>query len=173
MTELKIYKLLTYLLAIPNAFIALITLLGLFAAIFNPFLFIVMILFTGVVLYAIASFIFLQKGIVNNTKCKLRLKRNLRTTSILAILFCVMCLMNCFTLIFNSLAIEIVLDNFFNDTKNSLPPMVTRDLLKQYILGCTYFLAIYTALLLLHILMTYKFAKMYSNIFVDKISTQS
>lgn len=165
MTELKVYKGLSYLLLLPNAFVAIITLFGILASILNPMMFFGMILFVGVVLYAIFSFIFLQKGIINNKKCSLRLKKNVRTTSLLAGIFTVMCLMNCFTLVFHSTSIDTMVNVFFAESKTNLPPNFTRELLTKAIWASVYFLGIYAALLLLHILMTYKFIKMYVDMF--------
>ena len=61
MTEIKIYKILSYILLIPNAFFALIAVLSL---LINPFAAFFM---SSVVIYTIYAFIFLQK--TESTSC--------------------------------------------------------------------------------------------------------
>jgi len=167
MTELKLYKGLTYLLALPNAFLALVTIFGVLASILNPVMLLGMLLFVGTVLYAIFSFIFLQKGIINGKKCTLKLKRNLRMTSVFTILFSIMNLTNFITIVSNKASIDLMVSKFFEENKNFSQAILTPDLMSKVLTGTIYFMGIYAALLLLHTLMTYKFTKLYADIFVD------
>lgn len=169
--ELKFYKLLSYILLLPHAFLALTTVMSIFAAFSNPGLFFVLIIFIAVLYYAINSFAFLQRGIVRNAMCSYKVKRAIRNSSIPAFLFCAMCLMNSITLLSNSTIVETVANAFIEQSKGSLPKQVTTQLLVSYINVAMYCLATYGALLLLHILMTYKFTKLYENVFEKNPNT--
>lgn len=165
--ELKLYRGLTYLLALPNAFLALVTFIGIIFSLINPIMLFGMTLFIGTVLYTVFSFIFLQKGIVDNKKCTLKLRRNLKFSSVFSLLFCVMNLINCITILSNKSGIDMMIAKFFEENKNLAQANLTPDLLTKYLTGTIYVLGFYAALLLLHTLMTYKFTKLYSDIFVD------
>lgn len=165
--ELKLYRGLTYLLALPNAFLALMTIIGLFFSLVNPVMLFGMTLFVGTVLYAIYSFIFLQKGIVANQKCTMKLRRNLKFSSVLSLLFCVMNLINCITILSNKSGVDMIIAKLFEENKNLSQANLTPEMMGSYLTGTIYGLGIYAALLLLHTLMTYKFTKLYADTFVD------
>lgn len=165
--ELKFYRGLTYLLALPNAFLALVTIVGVFVSLINPVMLFGMTLFVGTVLYAIFSFIFLQKGVVDNRKCTVKLRKNLRFSSVFSILFCVMNLINCITILSNKSGVDIIIAKLFEENKNLAQANLTPEIMSSYLTGTIYVLGIYAALQLLHTLMTYKFTKLYSDIFID------
>lgn len=166
--ELKIYKVLTYLLIIPNLILGLFAITSLLVSLLgNPLgIFQTVLLLAGFV-YAILSFIFLNKGVTQQQKLSFKFKNRLRLTSVLSILLSITTLIVFIPLITHPANLEQFLQASINNSKMTLPkeiPMSVFIKMFKFILVC---FASYFALFLLHIFMTYKFSKMYAEVFEE------
>ena len=85
--ELFIYRILSFLLLPVAAFFGLICFSGLLLAMNYPVVLIVVFLIACMVIYIIASFIFLTKGIDNNKRCRPVLKDWIRINGFISLVY--------------------------------------------------------------------------------------
>ncbi len=161
-TELKIYKLLSYILLLPNAFNAIGILLAVFI---NP---LQAILLLGIVLYTIHSFTFLIRGIINKNNCSFKLKLRIKYTSIAAIFFSVANFILWLTIIKNPSYLQQVSLPQNVKKMQGLSDADLEKLMEKVMLFISYVMLIYSALQMLHVFMTYKFTKLYADVFVEE-----
>lgn len=74
MRSLKIFRILSYIMLPIGALFGLITLITLIPALMNPSMWLMLFLFSSIVIYTFTSFKFLNNGIERNARCKPSLK---------------------------------------------------------------------------------------------------
>lgn len=134
-------------------------------ALANPVLFLPVFLLGSGVVYVIASFIFLQKGIDNHQPCKHRLKDWIRVNAFVSIAFCVLMLFNCVTFLSNPNSFaEMMHQAISQQPMMTLPEATYIKMMK----GVLYFFLGYALILLAHIFLTFRLLKAYAGMFKEK-----
>lgn len=164
--EIKLYKYLTYILLIPNTIVGLVAIFSFFTVFLGNILGIFQtLIFVSVIIYAIYSFIFLQKIILKNQILSFKVKRKIKLTAILSFMFTVLSLFSIIPLLANSDRLDTIIGNTFDNLKNINPKgfdIEKATMLVKFFMFCW---SVYLALFLLHLLMSFKLVDVYKNNF--------
>ena len=166
MKQLLPYRILSFVLLPIAALLSIMILLMLFMTLANPAVLLPLFMIACVVIYVIATFVFLQKGIDQNKICKSSLRDWIRVNAIVSIIFSVLCftqsigLLNSPQLLKEQIAqVAIKQPNF---------PVGSEAMLAKGIKGTLYFMLIFSGILLIHIIYTFRILKVYKHFFSEK-----
>lgn len=166
MNIIKVYKLLTYLLAIPTAFIGLFSLFGLLLALLNPILLLPIFILLCVVIYVICSFTFLFK-IINAQKLgKKILKDLLKINGIIALAFSVLNIINLSSIIFNPAMMDKLVADAITQSASSFPAGITKEMIANVAWTFIVFMTIFSTVLITHIIISFNLIKRYASSFL-------
>ncbi len=160
------YRILSFILLPVAAFIGIITIFMLIVALANPPILLVVFLFASVAIYVIASFIFLQKGIDQKQLCKHSLKDWIKVNAIVSTIFCLLFLLQSVALLSDTKLLNEALQQAITQqqTMMVMPEATYLKILK----GVLYFFLIFSSLLLVHIVLTFRIIKTYGKMFMPK-----
>ena len=166
MNQLSVYRVLTFILLPIVAVIGLITVLMLLVAVANPPVFLVVFLFASVDIYVISSFIFLQKGIDQKKMCNHSLRDWIRVNAIVSIVFCVLFLIQSAALLGN----PTLLNDAFKQALEQQKELLTapEETYMKAMKGVLYFFLVFSGLLLVHVIFTFRMLKTYRHMFKEK-----
>jgi hypothetical protein len=167
MNQVKVFKVLTYVLAVPTAFVAFFTFFGLLAAFMNPPMLIPIFILACVVVYVISSFIFLQKTIILQTQTKKRIKDLLKINGIITVIFSTICLIDFISMLTQPATIEAGISKAFAENPNVVPPQFTKQMMVKIVWVLLSFTGIYSILLLVHYAIGLKLRKQYDSLFLN------
>jgi hypothetical protein len=168
MNRIKIFKALTYTLAVPTGFVALFSLFALLVALMNPAMLIPVFVMICVVVYVIVSFIFLNKTIVNKKTTKKIIKDLFKINGIIASIFAVMCLVDFVSLIFSPSIISEGITKAMAENPSSFPAPITNEMMIKF---SWYFLSaigIYAIMLAIHLIIGFRLIKEYASSFLQE-----
>jgi hypothetical protein len=164
--EAKAYKFLTYLLIVPNAFVALLAVISFFLALTGKILVLFQsLLLVSVVLFGIFSFLFMQKGIGSGKTFSYKFKRRIRLTAVMSLIFAITSLITLVPLVLKPGSLDMFFTTTFEMAKIEMPKGINVESVMSILKGFVYIWTGYFALLLLHILMTFKFVQLYKHLF--------
>lgn len=158
-TELIVYKILSFVLLPVAAFFGLICLLALVTALANPSMLISVFLFACMVIYIIASFIFLTRGIDSNKHCKPVLRDFIRINGVITFVFFLMAAVSFISVKANPALLEEGMKQWTAST--TLPQGITAADLKAAMAGLLNFFIVLSVVLLVHILITFHLLRKY------------
>lgn len=163
MKQITLYRILSFILLPIAAVLGLLTVIMLFVALANPPLLLAVFLFASVVIYIITSFIFLQKGIEQKRLCNHSLKEWIKVNAIVSVVFCMLFLMQSVALLSDASLLAEALKQAMAQQKDLmvLPSATYMKIMK----GILYFFLIFSGLLLVHIIFTFKVLKAYGSMF--------
>lgn len=168
MNIIKVYKPLTYILALPTAYITLSILSTLLQGILNPPILLVIFMLACCVVYAIASFIFLQKVLINNKQVKKTIKDLIKINGTIAFVLSIIILLICTVVLTNLSALTTNLELFFKENQTQLPPQFTNEMMIKSVLIVTSILGVYAIVLIVHIRIGFKLLKQYDSCFLPQ-----
>ncbi len=160
------YRILTYVLLPVAAFIGIITIFMLMIALANPSILLVVFLFASVTIYVITSFIFLQKAIDQKQLCKHALKDWIKVNAFVSIVFCMLFLIQSVTLLSDAKLLNEALQQAIAQQQNMM--VLPQASYLKMVKGILYLFLIFSSLLLVHIVVTFRFIKAYSQMFKPK-----
>ena len=155
----KIYKWLTYILAIPTAFIAFFSLFGIIIAIANPQMLIPVFIMICIVLYYISSFIFLQKVLVKNIMCKKIIKDLIKINAIATIIFSVLNLIQIFSIYLNPELVETTVNAIYEQNQGNINTIFTKQQINTLFYTISGIVSFFAVLLITHIIIGFKLLK--------------
>ena len=158
-TELIIYKILSFLLLPVAAFFGLVCLLALLSALGNPSMLISVFLFACMVIYIIASFIFLTKAIDSNKHCKPVLRDLIRINGTITFVFFLLAAISFFSVKANPALLEEGMKQWTAST--TLPQGVTVSDLQKAMASLLNFFIVLSIVLLIHIVITFRLLRKY------------
>ncbi len=158
-TEIIVYKILSFLLLPVAAFFGLVCLLALVTALGNPSMLISVFLFACMVIYIIASFIFLTKGIDSNKRCKPVLRDLIRINAVITFIFFLLAAISFISVKANPALLAEGMKQWTNST--TLPPGVTTSDLQTAMASLLNFFIVLSVVLLIHILITFHLLRKY------------
>jgi hypothetical protein len=164
MNELSIYRILSYILLPFAALFGLFALVMLLFAFANPAALLPVFLIVATVIYIIASFIFLIKGIGNAKTCKKKLKDLIKVNAYVAIVFAVMCLIQSIGLLSHPALLSKLIEDSMKSQKQ-MAANITPELMLQVMKGLLYFFLFFSALLVTHLIITFQLLKKFAYIF--------
>lgn len=161
--EIVIYKILSFILLPVAAVMGLICFLSLLTALANPTMLISVFLNACMVIYIIASFIFLTKGIDNNKRCKPVLRDWIRINGIITFVFYLLATVVFIAVKFNQSLLNDGIRQM--ESQGTLPPGVSVAELTIYMNAFINIFLILGILLLVHILITFRLLQRFRNLF--------
>ncbi len=164
----KIYKWLTYILAIPTAFIASIAFIISLVALANPTIKIIIIAFilVCIVLYYISSYIFLKKVITKNLICKNIIKDLIKINSIASLIFAALNIVQFFIILFNPSIVETTINAIVEQNQGNINATFSKHQITSLFYTVSGIVTIFSILLITHILIGYKLIKEYADSFL-------
>lgn len=166
MKSLLLYRILSYALLLVAAFLCLMLLAVLPTALANPVLLLFVFLIACVIIYSYTSFRFLQRGIDGRQRCKTQLRDLMKVNSYFSVGIAVLFIMQSITLLGNPQ----LADDAATQALDNMPPEANfgkEDILKTLRFIERFFL-IYGIVLLTHIFFTYRYLKMFREVFEEK-----
>jgi hypothetical protein len=167
MNRIKIFKVLTYILSVPTAFMGFFSFFALLVALMNPPMLIPVFVMICVVVYVITSFVFLNKTIIANKPTKKLIKDLYKINGIIASIFAVMCIVDFVSLFVNPSIISIGIANAMEQNPTSFPPQITKEMLMKFSWFLLSFIGIYAILLSIHLVIGFKLLKEYASSFLQ------
>ena len=166
-----LYRIFSYILIVIAAFFGIASLFALLMALVNPALLLSVFVIIAVVIYSIASFVFLQKGISSNQPLQPRLKDWIKVNAYVAIVFVAMNIFQSVAVISNPSVLQEVMKQASGMQAFASP--LSETLVLKIIKATIWFMLIYSVILGLHILQTFRYLKEYAHLFVQKTNNNS
>ena len=168
MKELKIYRLLSFILLPFGIMFGIEDLSFLFSALGNPPLLLSVFLLACIVIYIFSSFIFLYKAILKSTPCKRSLRDLIRVNAIVSIIFCLLCILSCsfFIVLFNDPTLLAAFTKQISTQSKSSFPFNFND--PEFLAAAKRSVAImlpFSLLLLIHIIISFRMMKRFIHLF--------
>ena len=162
----KIYKWLTYILAIPTAFIAFFSLFGILIAMANPQMLLPVFIMVCIVLYYISSFIFLRKVVIKQLTCKKIIKDLIKINSIASLIFSVLNIVQIFSILFNPSFVEANINTIVQQNQGNINTIFSKHQIATLFYTVSGIVALFSVLLITHILIGFKLIKTYDDSFL-------
>ena len=163
MKNLILYKLLTYLLFAVAALMSFTLLATLMAALANPGLLFLVFIIACVIIYTYCSWRFLTRGIDAHMYCKPSLRDLIKVNGYGSIAFSVLFGFASFTVLTNPQLMETALENAVSMQQATAEGM--EESMRRSMNIVLKFLLVYSALLLTHIIITFRLLKVHSDAF--------
>lgn len=163
----KIYKWLTYILAIPTAFIAFFSLIGILVALANPQMLIPVFIMVCIVLYYISSFIFLRKVINKNLTCKKIIKDLIKINSIASLIFSILNIVQVFSILFKPAFVETTINTIIEQNQGNINAIFSKHQISTLFYSVSGIVALFSILLITHILIGFKLIKQHEDSFLN------
>lgn len=166
-----LYRIFSFVLIVIAAFFGIASLFALLMALVNPALLLSVFVIIAVVIYSIASFVFLQKGINSNQPLQPRLKDWIKVNAYVAIVFVGMNIFQSVAVINNPALLQEAMKQAtgMQAFASPLPEALMLKMIKVII----WFMLIYSVTLGLHILQTFRYLKEYAHLFEQKTNSNS
>ncbi len=164
-----LYRIFSYVLIVIAAFFGIASLFALLMALVNPALLLSVFVIIAVVIYSIASFVFLQKGINSNQPLQPRLKDWIKVNAYVAIVFVGMNIFQSVAVINNPNLLQEAMKQATGMQAFSSP--LSETLVLKMIKAIIWFMLIYSVILGIHILQTFRYLKEYTHLFAEKTNS--
>ncbi len=168
---MTLYRIFSYILIIIAAFFGIASLFALLMAFVNPALLLSVFVIIAVVIYSIASFVFLQKGINSNQQLQPRLKDWIKANAYVAIVFVGMNIFQSVAVINNPTLLQEAMKQATGMQAFASP--LSETLVLKMIKVIIWFMLIYSVILGVHILQTFRYLKEYAHLFAEKTNSNS
>ncbi|ULQ56609.1 hypothetical protein KJS94_00130 [Flavihumibacter rivuli] len=163
MNNLTIYRILTYIIFLIGAFMAMLLLTFLMAALANPVLLLPTFMVACVVIYSYCSWRFLTRGIDAHMYCKTSLRDLTRVNGYGALAFASLTAIQCISLIMNPALLNDILEQAMSMQKSSVEGM--EEMMTKFMGFLLKFMLVYSVLLLVHIFSTFRLLKIHADAF--------
>ena len=161
-----LYKIISYIFLPIAALLGLMTLIMFFIALANPVALLPVFMFACVVIYIFCSFVFLQKGMIGGRICKASLREWIKANAYVAICFAVLFLIQSLSALSNPNAIQVLMQEVSTMQQNF--PTASTDFFVGIFKGTLYFMLVFSSLLIVHILHTFKLLRIYNSMFQSR-----
>ncbi len=157
------YKTISYILLIIGGLFGFMCFIMFFMALANPSILLPVIIMMAVVAYIILSFIFFNKGMLQLKKLNPSLRSWIKTTSYFTLFFSVNILISGIVYLYNPVNLAVLMEQGFAAQKDM--PKVSPEFINGVFKGTLYFMIFFATTLLIHVFETFKFLKLYANLF--------
>ncbi|MFY8128065.1 MAG: hypothetical protein ACOVMM_06785 [Chitinophagaceae bacterium] len=165
----KIYKILTYILLLPAALLCITVFFSLLMAFANPGALLITFVMACVVIYTVVSFNFLQKVIIQQKTVPNKLKDWLKVNAYVTTFFVFMMVTNIINIFMKPNLMNDLINQMIEQQKNNPNMLVNQAVFYKFVMATFVLFFIYSLLLLIHILCSFKLLKQYNNNFKDDI----
>ena len=162
-TILIVYRILTFLLLPVAAILGLVDISLLLLALSNPSALLPAFAIACIVIYVFTSLSFLVMGILGGRQCKPSLRDWIRVNAFVSIAFGGLTVIEYITLLNNkTFASELIKQAM---QQPGIPPNMTAASLEQILLSFLFFFFIFSVLLIIHILISFRLLKQFNYLF--------
>ncbi len=161
--ELIIYRILSFLLLPVAAFFGLICFSGLFLAMNYPVMLVMVFLIACMVIYIIASFIFLTKGIDNNKRCRPVLKDWIRINGFITLIYYLLTAISSIAVKANPSLLNEGMKQWTEG--GNLPPGISAAEMSAAMTSTIDFFLALSLVLIIHVLITFHLMRRYRYVF--------
>ena len=161
--ELIIYKVLSFLLLPIAALLGLNCIAGIVPALSNPVILLVVFLFACIVIYIVASYIFLTRGIDKNSVRKPVLKDWIRINGMITFLLCLLVLPSLTTIQLQPSDAKMIMEQM--EAQNHMKLGITVPQFQVLLNGFITFIIVLSIVLIVHITMTFRLMRRFSYLF--------
>ncbi|HVX49430.1 MAG TPA: hypothetical protein VHB48_04705 [Chitinophagaceae bacterium] len=162
------YRLITFILLPIAGYIALNLLFILPSALANPSLLLPVFIYFAVAMYTFASFIFFVKGVQAGKPMKASLKDWIKVNAYVSIIFALFAILATLTYLGSPQLQKIVADNFDKFKTAMGQQSIDESKFLLFLKRSLIFLAVYSAVLVTHIIITLRIIKKYAGLFARK-----
>ena len=159
MKLIKVYKLLTYFLALPTAIVALFTLVGILVGLANPGILLDVFITACSVVYFISSYIFLSKILLAQATCKKIIKDLIKINGFISIFFAVKIMMGFLALLIEPSLLQKLIGDAMAQNTAAFPPDFNKGMFVKLAWFFMSAISVYAIALLVHIIITFKLVK--------------
>lgn len=168
MKLVKVYRHLTYILVLPTTIIALFCIVGILAALFNPGFLIPLFMMACLVVYEIASLIFLSKTITAQKATKKIIKDLITINSFFALFFCLLNIVQFTTIVFKPELVNQMLNNLAIESTRIGNATIDKAFMAKMFWIVSSVVSVYAVLMLVHIAISFKLLKEYKSYFITQ-----
>jgi len=161
----SVYRILTFLLLPIAGIFAMVDLMAILSALAQPAMLLSVFIIGCMVIYVFVSYKFLITGIERAKPCKNSLKDWIKVNAYVCIFFIAMSFIQTFMILSQPIQIQKMMTELISQQQGNFPTGTTADLLVKMMKGILYFLAAYAAILLAHVILTFKLLKKYNHVF--------
>lgn len=165
----KIYKILSYILLVPAAFLSIMLLFSLVLAIANPAVLLLTFILACVIIYTFVSFNFLQKVIIQQKTVASKLKDWVKVNAYVTLLFALMLIFNTFSALRSPLQLRSVIKEMLEQQKNNPNIAVPENMMYNATIAMFVVFLVYSVLLLTHLFIGFKLLQKHNNQFSDEV----
>lgn len=171
MKSLSLYRIFSYFLLVIAVILAIAALFALLIALSNPALLLSVFVIVAVVIYSVASFLFLLNGIDGKRQQQTRLRDWIKVNAYVAIVFVVMNLVQSIAVLQDPTVFTDAVKQVstMQQTKSPLSTTLMMNIMKAVV----WFLLFYAVILGAHIVMSFRYLKEYVHLFGDKPNPSS
>lgn len=171
MSTIIIYRIFSYFLLVIAVILGIAALFALLIALSNPALLLSVFVIVAVVIYSVASFLFLLNGIDGKRQQQTKLRDWIKVNAYVSIVFVVMNLVQSIAVLQDPtvFADAVKQVSTMQQTKSLLSTTLMMNVMKAVV----WFLLFYALVLGAHIAMTFRYLKEYANLFGDKPNPSS
>lgn len=171
MKSLSLYRIFSYFLLVIAVILGIAALFALLIALSNPALLLSVFVIVAVVIYSIASFLFLLNGIDGKRQQQVKLRDWIKVNAYVSILFVVMNIVQSIAVLQDPtvFADAVKQVSTMQQTKSPLSTTLMMNVMKAVV----WFLLFYALILGAHIAITFRYLKEYANLFGEKVNPSS
>ena len=162
-TMLVVYRILTFLLLPIAALMGFIDISLVLMALANPAALLPVFAITCIVIYVFTSLSFLTKGVLGGRQCKPSLRDWIRVNAFVSIAFSGLGVIEYVTLMGNKTAAGQVVKQAMQ--QQAIPAGMTAPQLEQILLSFLFIFFVFSVVLIIHILMTFRLLKQFDYLF--------
>jgi hypothetical protein len=166
MNSLLIYRIFSYFLLIIAAILGIAALFALFIALSNPALLLSVFVIVAVVIYSIASFLFLINGIDGKRQLQQKLRDWIKVNAYVAVVFVIMNIFQSIAVLQNPVILSDAVKQV-SDMQQSNSP-VSAAFMLRIMKAVVWFLLFYAVVLGVHISFTFRYLRQYAHLFGEK-----
>jgi len=162
-----LYRVLSYILLPVVILLAAFDVVALFVALSNPPMLLGVFMVACVAFYVFGSFRFFNNAVVLGKNCKPSLKDWVKVNAIVTLIFALMMLFQVAVILMNPALLQKALDETAAQMQGSTAQPFSKETLLSTAKGFMYFFMILSVILIIHIVITFRYLKQYRNLFSD------
>ena len=166
MNKLTFYRIFSYFLLVIAAIFGIAALFALLVALSNPALLLSVFMIVAVVIYSIASFLFLLNGIDGKRQLQPKLRDWIKVNAYVALVFVMMNIFQSIAVLQNPAILSDAVKQVTDMQQSKLP--VSSALMLRVMKAVVWFMLFYAVILGIHISFTFRYLKQYAHLFGEK-----
>lgn len=168
MNQLKIYRILTFILLPFATLFGFESLFSILAGMGNPLVLLSGAILACVVIYIFSSALFYYKGILKAGSCKYTLKDWIKVNAVVSIIFASLAIFSCLSILFilnNKELLKLFMGMAQTNQSVGLQPGLSEAGIRAVMKNAIMLMLPFSVILLIHIILTFRLMKLYNHVF--------